>query len=161
MKATKSDGTEFDFSETKGKVVLIVNVASKCGFTVQYEGLQNLWKKYKEQDFILLGFPCNQFGDQEPGTDSEIASFCKITYEVDFPIMAKCDVNGDKAHPVYKLIKEEKRGLLGMTRIKWNFEKFLIDKSGKVRYRHASTTKPEAMMKEIETLLAEKAPPSQ
>ncbi|KAI8457643.1 thioredoxin-like protein, partial [Phakopsora pachyrhizi] len=106
------DGTEFNFSQTKGKVVLIVNVASKCGFTPQYEGLEALWQKYKDKDFVLIGFPCNQFGGQEPGTDAEVASFCKLNYGVSFPVTKKCDVNGDNACDVFKLVKNEKPGIV-------------------------------------------------
>lgn len=157
LKATLANGLEFPFSQTKGKVVLIVNLASKCNYTIQYAGLEKLWEKYKDQDFQLIGFPCNQFARQEPGTDSEILSFCKLTYGVSFPIAQKCDVNGDNTHEVYRFLKSEKAGLLGLTRIKWNFEKFLVDKNGHVRYRHASTTQPESLEKEIETLLAETA----
>jgi len=152
-----ADGSEFHFSQTKGKVLLLVNVASKCGFTTQYEGLEKLWQKYKEKDFQLIGFPCNQFGGQEPGTDSEIASFCRLNYGVSFPITTKCDVNGDNANEVFKFLKNEKSGFMGISRIKWNFEKFLVDKKGVVRYRHASTAKPESLEKEIEALLAEPA----
>ncbi|KAH9442085.1 hypothetical protein MJO29_014695 [Puccinia striiformis f. sp. tritici] len=155
LKAVLATGNQFDFSQTKGKVVLVVNVASKCGFTTQYEGLEKLWQKYKDQDFQLIGFPCNQFGGQEPGTDSEIASFCKLNYGVTFPITQKCDVNGDDAHEVFKHLKSEKSGIMGLSRIKWNFEKFIVDKKGAVRYRHASTAKPESLEKEIESLLAE------
>ncbi|KAG0141786.1 hypothetical protein CROQUDRAFT_51194 [Cronartium quercuum f. sp. fusiforme G11] len=151
------NGSEYKLVDTKGKVVLIVNVASKCGFTPQYEGLEKLWQKYKDKDFIIIGFPCNQFGGQEPGTDEVVASFCKLNYGVSFPITKKCEVNGDSASEVYKFLKDEKPGLLGLTRIKWNFEKFLVDRSGHVRYRHASTTKPEALEKEIEELLGESA----
>ncbi|WAQ92051.1 hypothetical protein PtA15_15A446 [Puccinia triticina] len=158
LKANLANGTEFDFSQTRGKVVVVVNVASKCGFTTQYEGLEKLWQKFKDKDFQLIGFPCNQFGGQEPGTDSEIASFCKLNYGVTFPIAQKCDVNGDNAHEVYKFLKAEKAGIMGLSRIKWNFEKFVVDKKGAVRYRHASTAKPESLEKEIEGLLAEPAP---
>ncbi|EGG02328.1 uncharacterized protein MELLADRAFT_53410 [Melampsora larici-populina 98AG31] len=157
LSAPMPNGSEFKFSDTKNKVLLIVNVASKCGFTPQYEGLEKIWQKYKEKDFLIIAFPSNNFGQQEPGTDAEVASFCKLNYGVTFPIMKKCDVNGDTASEVYKFLKEEKSGLLGLTRIKWNFEKFLVDRNGHVRYRHASTTKPEALEKEIEELLNESA----
>ncbi|KAH6683896.1 thioredoxin-like protein [Halenospora varia] len=136
----------------KGKVVLIVNTASKCGFTPQYEGLEKLYKTIKEKhgdSFQILGFPCNQFGGQEPGSDEEVQSFCQINYGVTFPIMAKTDVNGDKANPLFEWLKEEKPGLLGMKRVKWNFEKFLVGKDGKVVNRWASTTKPESLEKAI------------
>jgi glutathione peroxidase len=146
---------EFDFTQLEGKVVLIVNVASRCGFTAQYDGLETLYQKFKDQGFIIIGFPCNQFGGQEPGDDEGIASFCKLNYGVSFPIMKKSDVNGDNTNEVYKWLKAEKAGVLGLSRIKWNFEKFLVDKKGQVRFRHASTTKPEALEEEIKTLLAE------
>ncbi|PLW38170.1 hypothetical protein PCASD_09472 [Puccinia coronata f. sp. avenae] len=157
FKVPLANGTEFDLADTKGKVVLVVNVASKCGFTTQYKGLEKLWQKFKDKDFQLIGFPCNQFGGQEPGTDSEIASFCRLTYGVSFPITKRCDVNGDDANEVFKFLKNEKAGIMGLSRIKWNFEKFVLDKKGAVRYRHASTAKPESLEKEIEGLLAEPA----
>jgi len=144
----------------KGKVVLIVNTASKCGFTPQYEGLEALYKKLSAShpdQFIILGFPCNQFGSQEPGTDDDIQSFCQINYGVSFPIMAKTDVNGDKANPLFEWLKEEKPGLLGMKRVKWNFEKWLVGRDGKVKGRWASTTKPEALEKPILEALGEKS----
>jgi glutathione peroxidase-family protein len=145
-------GQPVPLSDYKGKVVLIVNVASKCGFTPQYEGLEKLYKQLKEKhadDFTILGFPCNQFGGQEPGTDEEVQSFCQLNYGVTFPIMGKSDVNGDNANPLYEWMKTEKPGLLGMKRIKWNFEKFLIGRDGKVAGRWASTTKPESLEKPI------------
>lgn len=146
-------------SDYKGKVVLIVNTASKCGFTPQYEGLEKLYKSLKEKhgdDFTILGFPCNQFGGQEPGSDEEVQSFCQLNYGVTFPIMGKSDVNGDKANPLYEWMKNEKPGLLGMKRIKWNFEKFLIGRDGIVKGRWASTTKPESLEKPILEELAAK-----
>lgn len=136
----------------KGKVVLIVNTASKCGFTPQYEGLETLYKKIKAShgdQFVILGFPCNQFGGQEPGTDDDIQNFCQVNYGVSFPIMGKTDVNGDHANPLFEWLKNEKPGLLGMKRVKWNFEKWLVSKDGKVVNRWASTTKPEALEKPI------------
>lgn len=139
-------------SEYKGKVVLIVNTASKCGFTPQFEGLEALYKKVGEKhpdDFAILGFPCNQFGSQDPGTNDEIQSFCKVNYGVTFPVMQKIDVNGDKAAPLFQWLKEEKPGLMGLRRIKWNFEKFLVGRDGKVKGRWASTTKPEALEQPI------------
>jgi glutathione peroxidase-family protein len=141
-------GQEVPLADYKGKVVLIVNTASKCGFTPQYAGLEALYKKLKEKhgdDFTILGFPCNQFGGQEPGTDDDIQSFCQVNYGVSFPIMKKIDVNGDKADPVYQWLKEEKPGVMGIKRVKWNFEKFLIGRDGKVKGRWASTTKPESI----------------
>ncbi|MBW0542868.1 hypothetical protein O181_082583 [Austropuccinia psidii MF-1] len=155
LQTTLANGSIYDFAHTKGKVVLIVNVASICGFAQQYEGLERLWQKYKNQDFVLIGFPCNQFARQEPGTDAEIASFCKINYGVSFPLSRKCNVNGSNVSAVFKFLKSQKPGIMRMSRIKWNFEKFLVDKTGKVRFRHASTTKPATLEREIEKLLAE------
>ncbi|ORX66841.1 glutathione peroxidase [Linderina pennispora] len=136
------DGKPFPFEQLKGKVTLIVNVASKCGFTPQYKGLEELYKKYADRGFTILGFPSNQFAGQEPGSSDEIASFCSLTYGVTFPVMEKSDVNGDKENDVYKYIKQEKPGIMGLKRIKWNFEKFLVDKHGNVVERWASTTTP-------------------
>ncbi|KAJ3369402.1 peroxiredoxin hyr1 [Allomyces arbusculus] len=144
---------EFAFEQLKGKVVLIVNVASKCGFTPQYDGLEKLYQTHKDQGLVILGFPSNQFGSQEPGTEEEITSFCRLNYGVTFPIMAKTDVNGDQEHPVYHWLKSQKSGLLGLTRIKWNFEKFLINKEGHVVHRYSSLTKPEDIEKDIVALL--------
>lgn len=136
----------------RGKVVLIVNTASKCGFTPQYKELEALYRDYQARGFEILAFPCNQFGAQEPGDEAEIANFCSLTYDVSFPLTAKVDVNGSGADPIWKQLKKEQGGLLG-DGIKWNFTKFLVDRSGKVVSRHAPTTKPEALRKEIETLL--------
>jgi glutathione peroxidase len=139
-------------SEYKGKVVLIVNTASKCGFTPQYAGLEKLYKNITAKhagQFVILGFPCNQFGAQEPGTDEDVQAFCHINYGVTFPIMKKTEVNGDNANPLFQWLKEEKPGLMGIKRIKWNFEKFLIGKDGKVQGRWASTTKPESLERSI------------
>ncbi|KAK4213316.1 thioredoxin-like protein [Rhypophila decipiens] len=142
-------GNEVDLASYKGKVVLVVNTASKCGFTPQYAGLEKLYKSIREKhgddSFVILGFPCNQFGSQEPGTDEDIQSFCQVNYGVTFPIMKKIDVNGDGAHPLWEWLKTEKPGLMGLKRIKWNFEKFLIGKDGQVKGRWASTTKPESL----------------
>ncbi|CAG89116.2 DEHA2F09526p [Debaryomyces hansenii CBS767] len=143
----------FPFEELKGKVVLVVNVASKCGFTPQYKELEELNKKYQDKGLQIIGFPCNQFGGQEPGSSEEIASFCSLNYGVSFPVLKKVDVNGDKTDPVYKYLKGEKSGLLGLNRIKWNFEKFLIDKNGKVIERYSSLTKPASLSSTIEELL--------
>ena len=151
MKA--ADGSTTDLSPHKGEVMLIVNVASKCGFTPQYEGLEVLQRQYRDRGFSVLGFPCNQFGAQEPGDAEEIASFCKLTYDVDFPIFAKIEVNGEDAAPIYRYLKNEAPGLLGSRAIKWNFTKFLIDRSGKVVKRYAPQTKPEQLAKDIEALL--------
>jgi glutathione peroxidase len=138
-------GKPYEFSQLKGKVVLIVNVASKCGFTPQYKGLEELNKKYGPEGLVILGFPCNQFAHQEPGSQEEIESFCQLNYGVSFPILKKIDVNGSNADPVYNYLKNEKSGLLGFKGIKWNFEKFLVDKNGKVVERYASTTSPSSI----------------
>ncbi|KAK0369101.1 glutathione peroxidase [Colletotrichum limetticola] len=145
-------GQEVPLADYKGKVVLVVNTASKCGFTPQYAGLEKLYKDIKEKhgdDFIVLGFPCNQFGGQEPGSDDEIQNFCQVNYGVSFPIMQKIDVNGDAANPLFQWLKEEKPGIMGLKRIKWNFEKFLVGRDGQVKGRWASTTKPESLEKPI------------
>ncbi|KAI5840476.1 putative peroxiredoxin HYR1 [Morchella snyderi] len=157
LKPLDSKGQNYDFNELKGKVILIVNVASKCGFTGQYEGLEKLYEKYKEDGLVVLGFPCNQFGGQEPGTAEEIQNFCTLNYGVKFPILGKIDVNGDKASPVYEYLKSQKAGLMGLKMIKWNYEKFLIGRDGKVVERWASTTKPEALATAIEKELAKTA----
>ncbi len=140
-------------STYKGSVVLVVNVASKCGFTPQYTGLEALYKKFKDQNFTIVGFPCNQFGFQEPGTNDEIQSFCKMNYDVTFPVMAKVDVNGDNASPVYRFLKEKAPGILGTEMIKWNFTKFLVDKNGHVVQRYAPNTEPKDIEKDIAALL--------
>ncbi|AEO56327.1 hypothetical protein MYCTH_2301102 [Thermothelomyces thermophilus ATCC 42464] len=148
FKVADKKGAEVSLADYKGKVVLIVNTASKCGFTPQYAGLEKLWKTVREKypdDFVILGFPCNQFGGQEPGTNEEIQEFCQLNYGVTFPIMAKIDVNGDNASPLFEWLKNEKPGLLGLKRVKWNFEKFLVGKDGRVKGRWASTTKPESL----------------
>jgi glutathione peroxidase len=147
------DGKDVPLADWRGQVLLIVNTASKCGFTPQYEGLEALQKRYGEKGFSVLGFPCNQFGAQEPGDEAEIASFCKLTYDVDFPMFAKVDVNGDTAHPLFKALKAAAPGLLGSEGIKWNFTKFLVDRSGNVVDRFAPTTKPDAIAADIEKLL--------
>ena len=147
------DGREVPLEEFEGKVLLVVNTASKCGFTPQYEGLEALHRKYGPEGFAVLGFPCNQFGGQEPGDAAEIANFCKLTYDVDFPLFAKVDVNGETAHPLFQWLKKAAPGLLGSEGIKWNFTKFLIDRKGQPQARFAPTTKPEALASEIETLL--------
>ncbi|WBU28803.1 glutathione peroxidase [Rhodopseudomonas palustris] len=145
-------GKDVSLKQFEGKVLLIVNTASACGFTPQYKGLEALQEKYGPRGFSVLGFPCNQFGAQEPGDEAQIAQFCSTNYGVTFPMFAKIDVNGAGAHPLYKFLKDEKGGLLGSA-IKWNFTKFLVDRSGRVVSRHAPTTTPEALSKEIETLL--------
>ncbi|CCH58996.1 hypothetical protein TBLA_0B01530 [Henningerozyma blattae CBS 6284] len=148
-------GQPFPFTQLKGKVVMIVNVASKCGFTPQYKELEDLYKEYKDKDFIIIGFPCNQFGNQEPGSDTDIAKFCSLNYGVTFPVLKKIDVNGVDEDPVYTFLKDQKSGLLGFKGIKWNFQKFLISKNGEVFQRYSSLTKPKSMEDDIKKLLAE------
>ena len=146
-------GEEVSLAEFRGKVLLIVNTASKCGFTSQYAGLEKLHEDFGPRGFAVLGFPCNQFGQQEPGTADEIQKFFSLTYGVRFPIFAKIDVNGENAHPLYKYLKKAKSGVLGSEAVKWNFTKFLIDRSGMVIGRYASMTKPEELRSDIEPLL--------
>jgi glutathione peroxidase len=158
MKATDftvngADGQPIDLSAYAGKVLLIVNTASKCGFTPQYAGLEELHRTYAGKGFEVLGFPCNQFGAQEPGDAAEIANFCSLTYDVTFPVFAKIDVNGDDTAPLFDHLKTEAPGLLGSKGIKWNFTKFLIDRDGKAVERYAPTTKPEAIEADIVKLL--------
>ncbi|WP_259417377.1 glutathione peroxidase [Bacillus toyonensis] len=148
-------GEDKSLKDYKGKALLIVNVASKCGFTPQYKGLQEVYDKYKDQGLEILGFPCNQFGGQEPGTEADITSFCELNYGVNFPMFAKVDVKGDKAHPLYTYMTEQAPGLLGMKAVKWNFTKFLIGKDGKVVGRFAPQTKPVDLEVEIEKILGE------
>jgi len=150
---TAADGSPTDLSAYQGKVLLVVNVASKCGFTPQYEGLEALHRRYSGKGFEVLGFPCNQFGAQEPGDAEEIANFCSLTYEVTFPLLGKIDVNGPNAAPLYKHLKKEAPGVLGSEAIKWNFTKFLVDRSGKVVKRYAPQTKPQDIARDIEALL--------
>ena len=145
-------GDEVPLQRFEGQVLLIVNTASACGFTPQYKGLQELHAGLSPRGFAVLGFPCNQFGAQEPGTAAQIAAFCETNYAVTFPMFAKIDVNGSGAHPLYEHLKREKSGLLGPA-IKWNFTKFLVDRAGKVVARHAPTARPEGLKKEIEALL--------
>jgi len=147
------DGKPAPLSDWQGKVVLIVNTASKCGFTPQYAGLEGLYRKYRDKGFVVLGFPCNQFGAQEPGDAAEIASFCSLTYAVDFPMMRKIDVNGPTAHPLYAYLKKAKKGVLGSEGIKWNFTKFLVDRNGEVLGRFAPTDTPQSLEGAIEALL--------
>lgn len=145
---SEEKGQPYPLSELKGKVVLIVNTASKCGFTPQFEGLEKLYKSINEShpdSFVILGFPCNQFNSQDPGSDDIIQEFCKVNYGVSFPVLGKTNVNGDHAEPLYEWLKKEKPGILGLKRIKWNFEKFLIGKDGKVVERWASTAKPQSL----------------
>lgn len=150
---TTNHGEELNLAEKKGKVLLVVNTASKCGFTPQYDGLEAVFQKYKDRGFEVLGFPCNQFGNQEPGNAEEIEQFCKINYGVTFPLMEKIDVNGDSASPLFDWMKEEAKGLFGSTSIKWNFTKFLIDREGNVVRRYAPNDRPERIAKDIEKLL--------
>lgn len=151
--AKRLDGSEQALDAYRGQVLLIVNTASKCGFTPQYEGLQVLHDELAKQGFAVLGFPCNQFGSQEPGDAEEIKKFCSLTYDVDFPMFAKIDVNGDDAPPLYQYLKAEAPGLLGSKNIKWNFTKFLINQQGEVVKRYGPTTKPEAIKADILALL--------
>jgi glutathione peroxidase len=148
-----ADGSDVDLSAYAGKVLLIVNTASKCGFTPQYEGLEALHRRYADRGLEVLAFPCNQFGQQEPGDAAEIARFCSLTYDVTFPVFAKIEVNGDGADPLYAQLKRQAPGLLGSKAIKWNFTKFLVDRSGKVVARYAPTTRPEDIAADIEKLL--------
>jgi len=151
--AKLNNGAEQPLASYQGKVLLIVNTASKCGFTPQYKGLQDLYGKYHDNGLEVLGFPCDQFGHQEPGSDAEIKSFCETNYAVNFPLFSKIEVNGDNAHPLYKFLKSEKGGLLS-DGIKWNFTKFLVDKHGNVVERFAPTTTPEKIAGDIERELA-------
>ncbi len=150
------DGKTRKLADYKGKVLLIVNTASKCGFTPQYKGLEALYKEFGKRGFAVLGFPSNQFGEQEPGPESEIAEFCEMNFGVTFPLFAKVDVNGDSAHPLYKYLTQAKPGLLGSEGIKWNFTKFLVDRDGNVVKRYAPTTEPREISADIEKLLGSK-----
>src|SRR5580698_5806298 len=151
--ALSVDGHEVPLSQYRGKVLVIVNTASKCGFTPQYAGLEAIYKEYKSRGVVVLGFPCNQFGAQEPGTETEIAQFCELNYGVSFPIFAKIDVNGPNAHPLYRFLKEQKRGFLGLRRISWNFTKFLADRNGAVIHRFPPPKAPDSLAAAIEALL--------
>ena len=148
-----AQGDTVSLSDYKNKVLLIVNTASKCGFTPQYEGLNNLHLKYSDKDFSVLGFPCNQFGKQEPGTNQEIQEFCSIHFQIEFPVFGKIDVNGPTADPLYQYLTEKKPGLLGSKNIKWNFTKFLVDQNGNVIARFAPIIRPENIEKKINALL--------
>jgi len=152
--ATTIDGKSRKLGDYKGKVLLVVNTASQCGFTPQYKGLEAIYQKYKGRGFAVLGFPSNQFGQQEPGSDTEIAEFCEMNFGVSFPLFSKVDVNGADAHPLFKFLTSTKPGLLGSEGIKWNFTKFLIGKDGAVIDRYAPNTKPEDLAKDIEKALA-------
>ncbi len=151
--AMRPDGSEAALSDYRGKVLLIVNTASQCGFTPQYEGLEAMYRDLQDRGLVVLGFPCNQFGKQEPGNAEEIASFCKLNYDVTFPLFAKVEVNGDGASPLYKWLKDQAPGLMGTKAIKWNFTKFLIDRDGRVAERFAPTTKPAELRGAVEGLL--------
>lgn len=153
FQATSITGQPVSLSEFRGKPLLIVNTASKCGFTPQFEGLEQLWKTYGPRGLVIVGFPCNQFGSQDPGSESEIASFCQLNYGVSFPMMSKVDVNGSNAHPLYKWLTEEAPGILGTKAIKWNFTKFLIGRDGQVIKRYAPTDKPKDLAGDIEKAL--------
>ncbi len=150
-------GDEVALSGYEGQVLLVVNVASECGFTPQYQGLEALYREYRERGFAVLGFPCDQFGHQEPGSADEIASFCSTNYGVSFPMFAKIEVNGPQAHPLFAWLKSEKAGVLGSQNIKWNFTKFLLGRDGRVLQRYGSITKPEALRSDIEKALAAQA----
>lgn len=154
FKAFRNNGQELDFAQFKGKVLMIVNTASKCGFTPQYKGLEALYQKYKDQGFVIVGFPCDQFAHQEPGDDAAIAQFCEINFGVTFPLMKKIEVNGKDAHPIYKYLKAETKGLLGGA-IKWNFTKFLISRDGSRIQRFAPVATPESLDEKVAALLAE------
>ena len=153
FKVKNAGGQDYDLSQYKGKVVLVVNVASKCGFTSQYDGLEALYKKYSDKGLAILGFSCNQFGSQEPGSNDEIQEFCRLNHGVSFPILAKVDVNGENTSPVYEYLKSSAPGLLGTEAIKWNFTKFLLNREGQVVQRYAPQTKPEDLAPEIEKYL--------
>lgn len=150
----RADGSMLSLADFKGKAVLIVNTASQCGFTPQYEGLEALYQRYKSRDFVILGFPCNQFGKQEPGSAEEISQFCSLNFGVSFPLMAKVEVNGSDAEPLYQFLKAQAPGILGTKRIKWNFTKFLINSQGGVVKRYAPQEKPAEMAADIEALLS-------
>ena len=152
FKALNNKGVEVDFSQYEGKVLMIVNTASKCGFTPQYDGLEALYQRYKDLGLVIVGFPCDQFAHQEPGSDAEIAEFCRLNHGVTFPLMAKIEVNGEHTHPIYEYLKKAAPGTFGSF-IKWNFTKFLINRDGTVIKRFAPTTTPEAMEKDIQDML--------
>lgn len=152
FKAVASNGKEIDFKEFEGKVLLIINTASKCGFTPQFDGLEKLNEKYRDRGLVCIGFPCNQFANQDPGTDSEIEGFCRMNYGVTFQIMKKVDVNGKEAHPIFKYLRSQTKGFLG-DKVKWNFTKFLVSRDGKTIKRFAPTVVPEKLEGEIEKML--------
>ena len=154
FEAVSIEGKPAQLSTQRGKVLLIVNTASACGFTPQFEGLEGLWETYRDQGLVVVGFPSNEFGGQDPGSNDEIASFCQVNYGVSFPMMGKVQVNGSQAHPLWKWLTSEAPGLLGTQAIKWNFTKFLVGRDGRVIKRYAPTDKPESMKKDIEVALA-------
>jgi len=153
LSAKRLDGSAQPMADYRGKVLLVVNVASGCGFTPQYAGLEALWRKYRKRGLVVLGFPCNQFGGQEPGNEAAIGEFCSLNYDVTFPMFAKVDVNGGDTHPVFAFLKSGAPGVLGTEAIKWNFTKFLVDREGEVVARYASTQQPEDLAADIEKLL--------
>jgi glutathione peroxidase len=157
IEARAIDGTTRKLADYRGKVLLVVNVASRCGFTPQYEGLEWLWRSYRDRGLVVLGFPCNQFAGQEPGSEAEIATFCSSTYDVTFPLFAKVEVNGANAHPLFRYLKEKAPGLLGTEAIKWNFTKFLVGRGGEVEKRYAPTDAPSSLTSDIESALEEAA----
>ena len=154
FQADTIEGEKVVLSKYRGKALLIVNVASRCGFTPQYKGLESLYEKYTDQGFFVLGFPCNQFGSQEPGTEPEIKNFCETNFDVKFPLFSKIEVNGSNAHPLYKFLVKAKPGILGTEGIKWNFTKFLIDRQGNPVKRYAPSDKPDAIEDDLKTILA-------
>ncbi|WP_018266438.1 glutathione peroxidase [Methylosinus sp. LW4] len=157
FEARRLNGESVSLADWAGQALLIVNVASKCGFTPQYQGLEELWRAYRDRGFAVLGFPCNQFGHQEPGDEAAIGAFCSASYDVTFPLFAKIDVNGENAHPLYRFLKAQAPGVFGTQAIKWNFTKFLVDRNGRVVKRYAPTDRPQVIAADIETLLAEAA----
>lgn len=155
FQTTTLSGEPLDLSDFSGKVLLVVNVASQCGFTPQYAGLEQLWRQYREQGLVVLGFPCDQFGHQEPGDAAQIQRFCSLDYGVSFPLSAKIKVNGADAHPLWRWLQREKRGALGIAAIKWNFSKFLVGRDGRVLRRYAPTVRPESIEADIRAALAD------
>jgi glutathione peroxidase len=152
FEVTTINGVRQTMEQYRDKVLLIVNVASKCGFTPQYAGLEELYRRHREEGFAVLGFPCDQFGHQEPGNEQEIQNFCSLTYQVSFPMFAKIQVNGDQTHPLYSFLKAARKGLLGSEAIKWNFTKFLVDRKGNVVERYAPTATPDSIEKDVAVL---------
>ena len=157
FEALSIDGKPAQLATQRGKVLLIVNTASQCGFTPQFAGLETLWETYRDRGLVIIGFPSNQFGGQDPGSNDEISSFCQLNYGVSFPMMSKVDVNGAQAHPLWKWLTAEAPGILGSKAIKWNFTKFLVGRDGKVLKRYAPTDKPESLQRDIEAALAAQA----